>query len=124
MNIIDSSAWLEYFANSINAKNFEKAIEDTKKLIVPSIVLYEVFKKLLKETDEHNALEIIAHLKQGKVVNLDIDLSLEAARLSHLHNLAMADSIILAIAQKHKATIWTQDSDFRNLPYVKYFPKK
>lgn len=124
MNIVDSSAWLEYFANTKNAKNFANAIEKPELLLVPSIILYEVFKKVLFEKNENEALLIIAHMKQGTVIDLDLEIALWAAKLAKKHKLPMADSIILAIAQKHKATIWTQDNDFKNIEGVKFFDKK
>ncbi|MFC1616023.1 type II toxin-antitoxin system VapC family toxin [Patescibacteria group bacterium] len=123
MNIVDSSAWLEYFANSKNAKNFIKPIENTKRLIVPTIIIYEIFKKILHEKDEHIALQIIAHLKQGKVVDLSLELSISAGKLSYEHKIPMADAIILATANKYNAKIWTQDADFKGLKNVMYFKK-
>jgi toxin FitB len=124
MNIVDSSAWLEYFANTKNAKHFAIAIEKSKKLIVPTVILYEVFKKVLKEKDEHVALTIAAHMKRGKVVSLNLEISLRAAKISALRKIPMVDSIILATAEKYDATVWTQDSDFRPFSNAKYFQKK
>lgn len=124
MNIVDSSAWLEYFANTKNAKNFSKVIEESNSLLVPSIILYEVFKKIFSERGEDMALRIIAHMKQGKIIDLDLEIALWAAKLAREHKLPMADSIILATAKKHHATIWTQDSDFKELKGVNFFPKK
>lgn len=123
MNIVDSSAWLEYFANSKQARHFASVIEEIKSLIVPSIILYEVFKKVLVERDENTALQIVAHMKLGKVIPLDLELSLWAARISKHHKLPMADSIILATAQKFDATLWTQDADFKGIEGVKFFRK-
>lgn len=124
MNIVDSSAWLEYFAATKNARNFQKAILQTKSLLVPTIVIYEVFKKILLAKDENMALRIVAHMKIGKVIDIDLEIALNAAKLSTHHKLPMADSIILAIAEKYHATIWTQDEDFKNFEGVKYFRKK
>lgn len=124
MNIVDSSAWLEYFANSGNAKNFEKIIENKSKLLVPTVILYEVFKKILLERDKNSALTVLAYMQQGEVVDINAEIAINAAKLSKDHKLPMADSLIYAIAQKHNAIIWTQDADFENLPNVKYFPKK
>lgn len=104
MNIVDSSAWLEYFADTRYAKYFANVIERTKSLLVPSIILYEVFKKILSEKDETTALHIVAHIKLGKVIPLDLEIALEAAKLSTTYKLPMADSIILATAQKYNAT--------------------
>jgi predicted nucleic acid-binding protein len=124
MNVIDSSAWLEYFANGPNASFFARAIEQTDELIVPSLTLYEVFKKVLQQTDEGNALQAIAVMQQGTVVDLDARLALDAARISIKQKLPMADSIILAAAQACEATLWTQDEDFKNIPGVQFCRKK
>lgn len=123
MNIVDSSAWLEYFANSKQAEHFAKTIEDAQNLLVPTITLYEVFKKVLTEKNEHAALQIVAHMKTGRVIDLNMNLALVAGNLSKKMKLPMADSIILATAQEHDATIWTQDADFKNIKGVKYFAK-
>jgi toxin FitB len=123
-NIVDSSAWLEYFTDSKYAKKFAHIIENTKNLIMPSIIIYEVFKKVLKEKDEDNALKIAAHLRQGEVIDLDIDIALLAAKLSTELSLPMADSIILATARRTNSTIWTLDKDFKGIEGVKYFLKK
>lgn len=122
-NIIDSSAWLEYFAGTKNAAFFEVAIEDQSNLVVPTIILYEVFKKILFEANESEALEKIAHMKQGIIIDLTVKLAIDAARLSKTFKIPMADSIILATAEEHNAVIWTMDEDFRNIPNVKYFSK-
>lgn len=124
MNIVDTSAWLEFFTGGKNAENFQSAITNKEKLIVPTIVFYEVFKKMLTEKPHGAALEYIGHMTMGTIVNLNLELSLLAGKTSKANHLAMADSIILATAQKYGATIWTQDSDFKDLPNVKYFPKK
>lgn len=124
MNIVDSSGWLEYLADSARAKHFQRAIEHTSKLIVPTIILYEVFKKVCLEHDETKAIYIVGQMKQGRVVDLDRTLALAASAYSIEHQLPMADSIIFATAQAYNATIWTQDSDFRDLLGVKYFPKR
>ncbi len=123
MNVIDSSAWLSYFANDKNAKNFANAIEDVEHLIVPSITLTEVFKVVCRQADENKALVVIAHMQQGNVIALNEELSLSAARFGLKHKLPLADSIIYATACKHKAEIWTQDVDFKNLLQVNYFAK-
>ncbi len=124
MNVVDSSAWLAWFAGEPNAKQFKKAITDTDNLIVPVLCVYEVFKVLLRETGETDALKAITLLQHGKIVDLDTEISMNAAKLSHDKNLPMADSIIYTISEKYSATLWTQDADFEGLPGVKYFPKK
>jgi predicted nucleic acid-binding protein len=124
MNVVDSSGWLEYFANSRNADFFTPAIENTVELIVPSISIYEVFKRVLQQRDEHEALQAVAVMAQGHVVNLNTSLALNAARLSVDLQLPMADSIILAIARTYDAILWTQDIDFENIDGVRYIQKK
>lgn len=123
MNVVDSSGWLEYFADTSNAEQFSSPIEDTEKLVVPTITLFEVFKKILKQKDEGEALQAVALMQQGQVVDLDIELSLNAARLSVEHKIPMADSLILATARAFDATLWTQDSNFHGLEGVEYIPK-
>lgn len=118
--MIDSSAWLEYFANGPNASFFAKAVETTDDLIVPSLTLYEVFKRVLQQRSETAALQAVAVMQQGRVVDLDADIALRAARISVDHQLPMADSVILATARAFGATLWTQDADFRAMPGVEY----
>ena len=124
MNVVDSSAWLEYFADGQNATFFAKAIERTDELIVPSLSLYEVFKRALQESDEGAALQAIALMQQGRVVDLTSSIALNAARASVEHSLPMADSVMLATARAYNATLWTQDADFKGLPGVQFRRKK
>jgi toxin FitB len=124
VNVVDSSAWLEYFADGPNASFFAPAIEATEELIVPSIALLEVFKKLLQQRSESEALQAAAIMRQGKIVDLDSALALFAAKIGHTTKLPLADSIILATARRFEATVWTQDADFDGLPGVKYRSKK
>ncbi len=120
MNVVDSSAWLEYFADGPIASFFAPSIEKTEELVVPTISLYEVFKKILQQRDEGDALQAIALMQQGQVVDLDASLALDAVRLSLDHKLPMADSIMLATARAFDAVLWTQDIDFKGLPKVRY----
>lgn len=122
-NVVDSSGWLEYFADAKNAEFFAPAIENTKDLIVPSISLLEVFKHVLRQCSEQQAFESIECMLQGTVIDLDIELSLSAAKLGVQHKIPLADSIILATGLAHKAIIWSQDADFKGLPQVKYISK-
>jgi toxin FitB len=124
MNVVDSSAWLAYFAGERNAGFFSEAIEDTELLVVPVICVYEVFKVVLREKGEDEALQIVGAMQQGAVVDLDSDLALEAAWLGHDEKLSFADSIIYAVAKRHDATIWTQDDHFAEKKNVRYKPKK
>ena len=120
MNIVDSSGWLEYFAEGGNAEFFAPAIEDTKNLLVPVICMYEVFKKLLQQSGLNEAQVHISDMKQGKIVEIDESLALSAAKLSAELKLPMADSLILATARANNATLWTQDEHFKDLDGVKY----
>jgi len=124
MNIVDSSGWLAYFADEPNAKHFVASLTDTASLVVPTVTIYEVFKVVLRESGEHEALQAAVAMRRGMVVDLTAELAIAASKLSLEHDLPMADSIILATAKEVKATIWTQDSDFKNMAAVKYFPKK
>ncbi|SLM19364.1 PIN domain protein [uncultured spirochete] len=123
MNIVDSSCWLEFFAGSRVGDEVAPIIEDTENLLVPSITIYEVFKKLLLELDEDKALFAIAHMKQGNVINLDTDVAIYAAKTGKENKLPMADSIIYAINQKYDAMLWTQDKHFKDLKSVHCFEK-
>ncbi len=124
MNVVDSSAWLEYFADGPNAAVFAKPIEATRLLLVPTLSLFEVFKRVTTQRSEDDALRAIAVMEQGKVVDLDRATALEAARLSIEHGIAMADSVMLATAYRHRAMLWTQDSDFEGLQGARYFAKR
>ena len=123
MNVVDSSAWLAYFAGEKNADFFAEAIEDTELLIVPSICLYEVFKVILREKGEDEALIAVAAMQEGKVVDLDGSLALEAAVLGNQEKLALTDSIIYATAKLNGAVLWTQDEHFSGKPDVQFKPK-
>jgi len=124
MNIVDSSGWLAYFADEPNAKHFISPLKDTDSLVVPTITLYEVFKVVLRESSEHEALQATAAMQKGTVVDLTATLAIAASKLSLEKGLPMADSIILATAKAYDAILWTQDADFKNMAGVKYFPKK
>jgi predicted nucleic acid-binding protein len=124
MNIVDSSGWLAYFADEPNAKHFIIPLKDTASLVIPSVTIYEIFKVVLRETSENEALQAAAAMQKGKVVDLTAMLAIAASKLSLEHGIPMADSIILATAKAFDAVIWTQDSDFKNIAGVKYLPKK
>jgi predicted nucleic acid-binding protein len=119
-NAVDSSAWLEYFADTKRARLFAPAIEDVDHLIVPVVTIYEVFKKFLRERGEDDALAAASAMRSGRVIDLDVSLALEACRFA----LPLADSLVYATARRHDAVLWTQDEDFDGLSGVRYFPKK
>lgn len=123
MNVVDSSGWLEYFADGPNADFFAPAVENLADLVVPSISICEVFKRVLQQRDESDALQAAAVVQQGTVVDLDRAIALSAAKLSVELGLPMADSVMLATARAHNATLWTQDADFKDIEGVQYIEK-
>ena len=122
-NVVDSSAWLEFFKKSERAALYREAILDTEGLIVPTICMYEVFKTLSRQRSETAALQAMAAMHQGRVIDLSAELALHAAQLSLEFSLPMADATILATTYSEQAELWTQDSDFEGLRDVRYFPK-
>jgi predicted nucleic acid-binding protein len=120
VNVVDSSAWLEYFADGPNAAEFAPAIENPDHLVVPSLTLFEVFRRSHQLKDESTALEAVAVMLQGRVVELSASLAIDAAKLSLHTGLAMSDSIILATARAEQAVLWTQDAHFQGLEKVEY----
>ena len=120
MNLVDSSGWIEYFFGGSNADFFSSAIEGTDKLLVPTICLYEVFKKAHVAADEARALQLIGQMKQGRVVDMTEDIALRAALISIRHRLPMADSLILSTTYAHRAVLWTQDEHFKGFQNVKF----
>ena len=124
MNIIDSSGWLEFFADGPNAALFSRPLQKASELIVPTITIYEVFKTVLRQRDESDALQAVALMQQGSIVDVTASISILAAKISIEHNMPMADSIIVATGRVFEATIWTQDSDFEGIHGVQYIPKK
>ena len=123
MNLVDSCGWLEYLADGPNAAFFAGSLQNTEKLLVPTVCITEVFKRVLQQRGEDAALLAAALMQQGNVVDLNSAIAIEAARLGYKHNIPLADGIILATAYLHKAVIWTQDADFKGLRDVKYKEK-
>ena len=123
MNVVDSSGWLEYFAGGTLAVKYARYLEKTTELLVPSLVLYEVYRWLRRHKGEEEALKYAAKMSEGKVVVLDDSLALYAADLSLEYHLALADSIVYATALSHRSLLITSDADFKGLPHVTYFPK-
>lgn len=124
MNLIDSSGWIEYVTDEENADFFDPPINDTENLLVPTICLYEVFKRVLREYGEERALDAAGLMSLGQIVDLDRQTAIIAAQISTELKLAMADSIILATAHAYDATLWTQDEHFKDMDGVKYIEKK
>ena len=124
VNVVDSSGWLEYFADGPNADFFANSVLATGDLLVPTLSLYEVFKRVLQQRGEDDALQAVALMQQGSIVELTGSLALSAARISLNDKIPMADSIMLATARAYGATLWSQDSDFEHIAGVKYIAKK
>ena len=123
MNVIDSSGWIEYFTDGVNADFFDSPIRDFESLIVPTICLYEVFKRVLLVLGDDKALKTIGQMSLGTVVDLDRNIAMRAAQISLNVKLAMADSIILATAREYDATLWTQVEHFKDLEGIRYIEK-
>ncbi len=123
MNVVDSSGWLAYFAGDTNAKQFAPVIQSTDTLIVPTICVYEVFRRILTQRGEDAALQAIGVMSLGTTIELTQEIAINAAQISRAHKLAMADSVILATARANKATLWTQDADFEGIAGVNYISK-
>lgn len=120
MNVVDSSAWLEYFGDGPNAGEFADAIAESERLIVPSVTLFEVFKRIRLERDLDAALYAVAQMQRGRVIDLDAHLAVAAAELSAESGLPMAGSVVLAAARREGAVLWTQDRDFEGMEGVEY----
>lgn len=120
MNLVDTSGWIEYFFGGRNAAYFTPPIENIEHLVVPVICLYEVFKKINVTGNEAQALQAVAQMRQGRIVDLSEDIALSAALISIKHKLPMADSMIFATALAHRAILWTQDDHFKGLQNVNY----
>ena len=123
MNLVDSCGWLEYLADGSNAAFFAPAIEDTEELLVPSICILEVFKRVLQQRGEDAALQAAALMQQGRVVDLDRGIAVTAAKIGHETKLPLADSVIVATGRIHRAVIWTQDSDLMDVEGVRFVKK-
>jgi predicted nucleic acid-binding protein len=123
MNAVDSSGWLEYFADGPNAKTFANAIQDKSNLLVSVVCVYEVYKKIKRDYGRNEAIEAVALMMQGNVIEMNVAIALEAADISFESRLPMADSMILATARLHGATLFTQDAHFEGMAGVLFASK-
>jgi predicted nucleic acid-binding protein len=121
LNLVDSSGWLEYFTDGKNAGKFAAVIENTERLMVSAINIYEVYKKVIGQRDEDAALEAVAAMQQAKVIEVTSSIAMQAAKFSHIFKIPLADSIIYITARDNNAVVWTQDADFKDMEGVKYF---
>jgi toxin FitB len=122
-NVVDSSAWLAYLADESGASHFAAVIEDVENLVVPSVCILEVFKVVSRQRGDGDALQAVALMQQGQVVDLDVTLALTAAKAGVEHKLPLADSIVYATGLVIEGVVWTQDEDFDGLPDVRFFAK-
>lgn len=120
MNLVDSCGWLEYLADGPNASFYAPALRDLPRLVVPTLCVLEVFKRVVQQRGEGAALQAAAAMGQGRLVPLDETIALSAARIGVAHKLPLADSVILATAQATGAVVWTQDADFKGFPGVRF----
>ena len=123
LQVVDSLGWIEVFINGPQADRFLEVLDDEKSLIVPSITVFEVFKWILREHSEAQAIQAIAVMQRGKIVDLDSSIGIAAAQLSHALRLPMADSIILTTARQHQARLCSMDADFKGLADVELILK-
>ena len=122
MNLVDSFGWLEYFTDGKNAGKFAAAIEDTERLVVSTLNIYEVYKKVITERDEDAALEAVAMMQQARVIEVTSSIAIQAAKFSYIFKMPLADSIIYITTIENNAVVWTQDADFMEMEGVEYFP--
>lgn len=120
MVLVDSNGWIEYFRNGLFADRFEKYLAELDKVVIPSVLIYEVYKKVKKERGEEQALQIIGQMMKARVVNLDTELMLSAADISLKYSLPMVDAIIYATAIKEKCPLVTSDPHLEKLENVIY----
>ncbi|MEA2604765.1 MAG: hypothetical protein QOF89_5757 [Acidobacteriota bacterium] len=123
MKVIDSSGWLEFFTDGPLAEEYAGHLSDLSQIVTPTIVLYEVYKRVKRERGEDEALVAAAQLKKTEVILLTETIALKAADLSLEHRLAMADAVVYATAQLRDLVLITSDDDFEDLPGVLYLPK-
>ncbi len=124
MNVVDSSGWIEYFSNGKNGQFFLPIVRDINNLLVPVICVYEVFKRMVIKIGEDEAIEAIGIMSLGLTVDINQTIAISAAQISLDLKLAMADSLILATARAHNATLWTEDEHFKDIPGVQYIEKQ
>ena len=124
MTLVDSVGWIEFFTDGPLAGEYAKYLQKPSEVIVPTIILYEVYKKIKNERSEEAALIAVATMQNARIVPLTEELSLSAADASLNHKLAMADAIVYASAIQEGAKVVTSDNDLKDLPQVTYFPKK
>lgn len=120
MKVVDSAGWIEYFVDGPLAERYASYIENPSDLLTPSIVIYEVLKKIFRDSGERSAVEAIANMQKTTVAPLSSELAISAAEISISHKLPMADAIVYATAQSVEAVVVTSDQHFRDIPGVEF----
>ena len=120
MTVIDSSGWIHYLTNGDLAEPFAKYFSKYEEIVTPTIVFYEVYKKIKQEFSQEEAYLAVSQMNRTRVVPLGESLACHAADISLEHQLAMADAIVYATALAHQATLVTSAADFKGLPKVSY----
>ena len=118
--LMDSSGWIEFFTGGPLAERYAAYLTPRHDIITPTIVLYEVYKKIKREKGEETALLFTGRLSATHVVQLTESIAYLAADFSMRHGLAMADAIVYATAKDQEADVVTGDTDLKDLPGVVY----
>lgn len=123
MIVIDSSLWLEYFIDSPLSDFIESLFEKPHQIIIPTIIITEVYKKILNEWNDSIANELCSQLKVFNIFELDFVTATTAAKSGKEFKLPLADSIIYATTLVFDAVLYTTDKHFNGLKNVKYLEK-
>jgi len=114
MIIVDSCGWLEWFTDGKLADRYKDYLASQEKLLIPAIIIYEVYKVLKRETTEEKALLVVGYMKNASVIPFDDHLAIATADIALQEKLAMADAIIVAVSRAHNCRIISSDSDLKN----------
>ena len=123
MKLVDSSGWLEFFTDGPLAEQYSSHLTDLNGIFTPTLVLYEVYKRIRRERGEEEALTAAAQLKKTRLIPLTDTVAIRAAEASLEYRLAMGDAVVYATAILNDATLVTSDSDFKDIPGVIYLEK-
>jgi hypothetical protein len=110
--VVDSSGWIEFFSEGALADEYAARMRTPAAVITPTIVLYEVYKRLKRDLSEEDAVIAVGAMRRTRVVPLDDELALTAADVSLGLGLAMAE-----------AEVVTSDADFKGIAGVTYLAK-
>ncbi len=120
MILIDACGWIEFFTDGPLSGQYEKHFLDLSRIITPTIVLYEVFKKVRRERQEEEVLITVAQMQKTRIIELTAEIAFTAAEFGLKHRLPMADSIVYATARTAKAQVVTSDPHFEGLDNVMF----